>query len=55
MCFSCKICVRGYDFWKSYVFMVVLLSFVMFVRVLCLKDRLDCTCLGGKIIASLLV
>ena len=46
--FSCKIFVTGYNFWKSYVLMVVLRSFVMLF-----ERSSKLYLLRGKIIASL--
>ena len=39
-------CVKEHDFWKSYVLRVVLPSCDVCFRILCLKDRLNCACLG---------
>ena len=42
----CKFCIKGYDLWTSYLG----LFSQVFLRTLCLKDSLNCTCLGIKLL-----
>ena len=45
-----QILYKRYDFWTSY-FWIVLPTFAMFfLRTLCLKDPLNCTCLEVKLL-----
>ena len=43
-----KVCeqLKGYDFGKSDILRVVLPSCVIFLTILCLKEPLNCTCIG---------
>ena len=48
--FQAKFVQEGNIFWKSYVLRLVLPSFVMlFLELLCLKYRLNCTCLWVRL------
>ena len=45
-----KICVKGCVYWKYYILRVVLPSFMIFFRLLCLKDPINHTWLGVKLL-----
>ena len=51
----CKLCVKGYDFWKSYLRMVVFPSFAMFSLNFVFERSSKLYLLWSKIIASLLI
>ena len=58
-CFSCNICVKGCFFFfflnTTYLGSFAIYCFVIFYRLLCLKDPINYTCLGAKLLHDYLL